>query len=58
MTVSYRPFARDADRVIGCADDDGYTQHYSDSRGVVRIYAMTSGDGTWTLGRTKADFTP
>ena len=40
------------------ADDDGYTQHYFDSRGVVRIYAMTFGDGTWTLERTKPDFTP
>ena len=40
------------------ADDDGYTQHYFDSRGVVRVYAMTFGDGTWTLERTKLDFTP
>jgi hypothetical protein len=40
------------------ADDDGYTQHYFDSRGVVRVYAMTFGDGTWTLERTKPDFTP
>ncbi len=40
------------------ADDDGYTQHYFDSRGVVRVYAMTFGDGTWTLERTTPDFTP
>jgi hypothetical protein len=38
------------------ADDDGYTQHYFDSRGVVRLYAMTFGDGEWTLLRTEADF--
>jgi hypothetical protein len=36
----------------------GYTQHYFDSRGVVRIYAMTFSNGVWTLERTSADFTP
>jgi hypothetical protein len=35
-----------------------YTQHYFDSRGVVRIYAMTFEDGVWTLLREKPDFTP
>jgi hypothetical protein len=35
-----------------------YTQHYYDSRGVVRLYAMTLGDGVWTLTREAADFTP
>ena len=39
-------------------DGDGYTQHYFDSRGVVRVYAMTFENGVWTLERTKADFTP
>jgi hypothetical protein len=39
-------------------DGDGYTQHYFDSRGVVRVYAMTLENGVWTLERTKADFTP
>jgi hypothetical protein len=36
----------------------GYTQHYYDSRGVVRLYAMTFGDGVWTLTRESPDFTP
>jgi hypothetical protein len=37
---------------------DAYTQHYFDSRGVVRLYAMTLRDGIWTLARESADFTP
>ena len=37
---------------------DGYRQHYFDSRGVVRLYAMTFGDGAWTLLFTSPDFTP
>jgi hypothetical protein len=36
----------------------GYTQHYFDSRGVVRLYAMSFADGVWTLTRTAADFSP
>jgi hypothetical protein len=36
----------------------GFTQHYFDSRGVVRLYAMTLTDGLWTLKRTAPDFTP
>jgi hypothetical protein len=36
----------------------GYTQHYYDSRGVVRLYAMSFTDGVWTLIRESADFTP
>lgn len=35
-----------------------YTQHYYDSRGVVRLYAMTLADGVWTLTRDSADFSP
>jgi hypothetical protein len=35
-----------------------YTQHYYDSRGVVRLYAMTLADGVWTLTRESPDFTP
>jgi hypothetical protein len=35
-----------------------YTQHYYDSRGVVRVYVMTLADGVWTLTRESADFTP
>ncbi len=36
----------------------GYTQHYFDSRGVVRVYAMGFRDGIWTLVRNAPDFTP
>jgi hypothetical protein len=35
-----------------------YTQHYYDSRGVVRLYAMSLADGVWTLTRESPDFTP
>ena len=35
-----------------------YTQHYYDSRGVVRLYAMTFADGEWTLTRESPDFSP
>ena len=34
----------------------GYTQHYYDSRGVVRLYAMSFADGVWTLTRESPDF--
>ena len=33
-----------------------FTQHYFDSRGVARLYAMTFGEGTWTLQRDISDF--
>jgi hypothetical protein len=36
----------------------GLTQHYFDSRGVVRRYRMTLADGVWTLLRTQPDSTP
>jgi hypothetical protein len=36
----------------------GLTQHYFDSRGVVRRYRMTLADGVWTLLRTEPDSTP
>ena len=53
------PEAPDATSIITPDHDgDGYTQHYFDSRGVVRVYAMTLADGVWTLLRTTADFTP
>lgn len=35
-----------------------YTQHYYDSRGVVRVYAMDLMDGAWTLTRESPDFSP
>jgi hypothetical protein len=34
------------------------TQHYFDSRGVVRLYAMTFEEGVWTLLREAPDFSP
>ena len=40
------------------AGGDGYTQHYFDSRGIVRVYAMSLVDGVWTLVRDRPDFTP
>ncbi len=40
------------------ADGVGYTLHYFDSRGVVRTYAMTLDERTWTLLRDRPDFTP
>jgi hypothetical protein len=35
-----------------------YTQHYYDTRGGVRLYAMSLADGVWTLMRESPDFTP
>jgi len=40
------------------ADKAAFVQHYFDSRGVARLYAMTFSDKTWTLMRTAADFSP
>jgi hypothetical protein len=53
------PDAPDSHGIVAL-DDDGerLTQHFFDSRGVVRLYAMTFADGVWTLLRDKADFTP
>ena len=39
-------------------DGGGYRQHYFDSRGVVRLYAMTFDGRVWTLTRERPDFTP
>jgi hypothetical protein len=44
--------------VIAPNADGGYLQHYFDSRGVVRVYAMTFDGETWTLSRTTPDFSP
>ena len=53
------PDAPDSMMVVGPDHEgDGYTQHYFDSRGVARLYAMTFRDGLWTLRREKPDFTP
>lgn len=44
--------------VVGLDAGDGYTQHYFDSRGIARVYAMTFDGRRWTLERAAADFTP
>ena len=49
------PEAPDALMVIA-AERNGFRQHYFDSRGVVREYAMTFDGRTWTLHREGADF--
>jgi hypothetical protein len=53
------PDAPDGLCVIAADAQGGtYTQHYFDSRGVVRVYVMTFDGRVWTLERTKPDFTP
>ncbi len=53
------PAAPDGIAIITAAPaSGGFLQHYFDSRGVVRLYEMTFGGGSWTLQRTKADFSP
>src|SRR4051794_6993637 len=52
------PAAPDAFSVIRADPETGaFLQHY-DSRGVVRIYAMTFDGSVWTLRRETPDFTP
>lgn len=53
------PGAPDGLMIVSADLETGaYTQHYYDSRGVVRLYAMTFADGVWTLTRESPDFTP
>jgi hypothetical protein len=53
------PQAPDSLMIVGVDSETGaYTQHYYDSRGVVRLYAMELADGVWTLTRESPDFTP
>ena len=53
------PDAPDGIAVIGlAADSEAYTQHYFDSRGIARVYAMTFRDDVWTLLRDSPDFSP
>ena len=44
--------------VAPAAGATGWTQHYFDSRGVVRTYGMTFDGREWTLLRTAPDFSP
>ena len=51
------PEAPDSISLIGVDPrTDGLSQHYFDSRGVIRVYAMTFDDGVWTLLRDSPDF--
>jgi hypothetical protein len=51
------PEAPDGLAVIGLdGSGSAYLQHYFDSRGVARVYAMSFDDGMWKLSRTTADF--
>ncbi|HYY81120.1 MAG TPA: hypothetical protein VFD04_18360 [Actinomycetes bacterium] len=53
------PGAPDGIAIVGPdRDRQGYTQHYYDSRGVARLYAMTFDGRVWTLLRDSPDFTP
>ena len=52
------PEAPDGLSVIGPDAGDGYTQHYFDSRGIARLYAMTFDGRDWTLERHAPDFSP
>ena len=51
--------APDGHIIIAAAPDrpGHFVQHYFDSRGVVRVLEMTFDGRTWTLLRTKPDFT-
>jgi hypothetical protein len=47
----------DSTCIIAVNDDpSGYTQHYCDSRGIVRTYTMTLDERRWTLLRHKTRF--
>ena len=54
------PEAPDGIAIIGAdpSCEGRYLQHYFDSRGVARLYAMTFDGRIWTLERTKPDFSP
>jgi hypothetical protein len=53
------PAAPDSLAIVSVDLETGaYTQHYYDSRGVVRLYAMSLAGRVWTLTRESADFSP
>jgi hypothetical protein len=53
------PEAPDGLAVIGFDEGRGtFLQHYFDSRGIARVYAMSIEDGIWKLWRETADFSP
>ena len=58
-TLVPHPAAPDSLAIVSVSPDGrAYTQHYFDSRGVTRLYAMTLDDGGWELLRESADFSP
>ncbi|MEU4616837.1 hypothetical protein [Streptomyces umbrinus] len=51
--------APDSMAIIAVDPETGaYTQHYFDSRGVARLYAMSFAGGVWRLLREAPDFSP
>ncbi len=53
------PGAPDSIAIVGFdSARQSYRQHYFDSRGVARVYAMDLSGGVWTLLRNSPDFTP
>ncbi len=53
------PDAPDSVAIVGLDHDgEAFTQHYFDSRGIARLYAMTFSDGVWKLLRDSPDFSP
>jgi hypothetical protein len=53
------PEVPDSLAMVGVDPETGaYAQHYYDSRGVARLYAMSLADGVWTLTRESPDFSP
>ena len=53
------PDAPDGHCLVGpSSEGDGFTQHYFDSRGIARVYAMTFENGEWEILRVTPDFTP
>jgi hypothetical protein len=52
------PEAPDGLALIAPGPGGAYTQHYFDSRGIARVYAMTFDGSDWTLERHEADFSP
>jgi hypothetical protein len=53
------PEAPDSLTIVSAGPEAGaYTQHYYDSRGMARLYAMSLAGGVWTLTRESPDFTP
>lgn len=58
-TETSSPGAPDSLTIVRAGLKSGaYAQHYYDSRGVARLYAMGFADGVWTLTRETPDFSP